>query len=175
MWRKLRNAISLKDSLGTKTLKFKSGPVTVYLFKCLVCSKDLEIRKQHIPYSTGKCKKHSGMLRPFEASFGAIKKSAKERNLSFNLTYNQYIKFTKIKNCYYCNNLIQWNPYNEHGKNSPAYYLDRKQNKVGYSKNNCVVCCTTCNWAKRNMKFIDFINMCKQVAKNHKGGGSCGS
>ena len=31
---------------------------------------------------------------------------------------------------------------------SAKYNLDRKDNSIGYSKNNCVVCCSTCNYIK---------------------------
>jgi hypothetical protein len=81
-------------------------------------------------------------LRPFESRYNSLISVNKERN-NVNLTYEEYIEFTKIKNCHYCNVPMNWHPYHMTG-----YYLDRKDNSLGYSVDNCVVCCARCNEAK---------------------------
>ena len=85
-------------------------------------------------------------LRPFEALLNSVKSTARNYNHEFTITYEEYIEFTKIPRCHYCKSLINWRPYAE-GK-SNAYYLDRMDNLKGYHKENCVVCCTRCNWSK---------------------------
>lgn len=171
-WREIRNIITIEDSLGFEIKEYPSKSVIMYKFNCLICKKSLQVRRQHIQYSTGKCKKHANQLRPFEAVYGAMRRRSKERKLKFNLSYEEYIEFTKINNCYYCNDKINWDPYNEHGKNNPGYYLDRMNNDIGYIKSNCVVCCTTCNMAKRSMHHDNFIDMCLKISKEK--GSSCG-
>jgi len=61
-----------------------------------------------------------------------------------NLTLNEYHELSENKECHYCGAEIDWL-----GRSS-AYYLDRKDNSLGYSKENCVVCCSRCNMAKGN-------------------------
>lgn len=166
-WRKIRNIITIADSIGFEIKEFPSCNAVLYHFNCLVCKKLLKIRLKHIPYSTGKCKKHANMHKPFEASYGGMKRNAKGRNLQFSLTYEDYIEFTKQSNCTYCGDKIKWRPYNEHGKNNPAYFLDRYDNNKGYLKENCVVCCTTCNIAKKAMHGDKFIEMANKIF-NHQ-------
>jgi len=67
------------------------------------------------------------------------------RNHEVSLTYEDYLEFTKQSQCHYCEENIIWRP---HGDQKSGYKLDRKDNNLGYTKNNCVVCCPRCNWAK---------------------------
>ena len=164
-WRKIKNIINRSDALGHKIVEFTSCNAIYYKFKCSTCSKILWIREQHIPFSTGKCKKHANQRKPFEAVYGGLKRGAKHRGIRCSLSYRQYLNFTN-KNCFYCDEEIPWNPYNKHGQNNPGYFLDRMNPKKGYTKNNCVSCCTKCNMAKRSLTSNEFISMCKKIAYN---------
>jgi len=66
------------------------------------------------------------------------------------ITYSDILDFVKIKNCHYCSEEIIWYPHGTcNGKQvSGAYNLDRKDNSIGYTKDNCVVCCAICNYFK---------------------------
>lgn len=67
------------------------------------------------------------------------------------LTYADLLEFVKIKNCHYCSDAVEWNPHtiSRKGKRVKGKYnLDRKDNALGYSKENCVVCCSACNYLK---------------------------
>lgn len=46
--------------------------------------------------------------------------------------------------------------------------VDRIDSSVGYTKANCISCCTTCNMMKRNMNIAAFINQCKRIAAYQK-------
>lgn len=86
-------------------------------------------------------------LRPYEATFNVVRGVARNYNHEFSITYDDYI--TLIENnkvCHYCDDIIPWQPFCA-GK-SNAYYLDRKDNNIGYTKENCVVCCSRCNKGK---------------------------
>jgi hypothetical protein len=65
------------------------------------------------------------------------------------LTYEDFCKFVKSKQCFYCDENLAWMEFSGSGS-SPAYNLDRKDNTRGYSKDNCVPCCIDCNRAKGN-------------------------
>jgi hypothetical protein len=118
-----------------------------------------DLRKGHTK-SCG-CWKHlfnqeKRRLRPFENPYNRLPKAAESRNLEQTLSYEDYLEFTKIPNCHYCEALISWQPYagrseNKHGRTSLPYYLDRKDNNLGYTKENCVVCCSRCNRGKMHL------------------------
>ena len=85
--------------------------------------------------------------RPFESLFNTIAHLAKRRGISVSLTYEEYLGFTSITECHYCDAPLIWEPFNKVN----GHKLDRKDNSLGYSKENCVVCCSFCNRAKSNI------------------------
>jgi hypothetical protein len=89
----------------------------------------------------------------------------------FSLSKEQF-KLLVDGNCFYCgqkpSKSIKGNTYT---KNNWAEYpyngIDRKDNDKGYSLDNCISCCFICNRAKNNMKFEDFCEYIKRVAKHN--------
>ena len=59
--------------------------------------------------------------------------------------YEEFEKFTHYQNCHYCSLPLKWMP---HYAGKGGWQLDRKDNSLGYSVENCVVCCKHCNLAK---------------------------
>lgn len=84
--------------------------------------------------------------RPYESLYHVLCSMAKDRT-SVELTYEEYLTFTSQKECHYCGTGITWK---KHSGNVNGHKLDRKNNSLGYSKENCVVCCPRCNRAKSN-------------------------
>ena len=128
------------------------GPRIILVCKCKIsdCHTEVKIRKND-KLHTGLCATHAHQKRPFESIYQCFRNDW--RKLHNTITYDDFLKFTEIKNCVYCTELIPWIPYSvEKGKyKSRAYFLDRKDNNVGYTKENCVVCCTKCNKLKNNI------------------------
>lgn len=96
-------------------------------------------------------------LRPYEALFNSCRTKAglsrrKSKGHSWKITYAEFLTFICIKQCHYCKATIRWpRPFgdkNEAGQYAFSSNLDRKDNTQGYSKENCVVCCWSCNEAK---------------------------
>lgn len=87
---------------------------------------------------------------------------AKQRNLEFDLTFPQ-AEALFIQNCHYCNS----EPYliKITRKHSMKWNgIDRVDNKKGYTTDNVVPCCKTCNAAKHALTyavFIEWINKLK--------------
>lgn len=86
----------------------------------------------------------------------------RERNGKFDLEYTDFEKLINGE-CYYCgdvksNKLIKKNY-------KPFYYngIDRVNNEIGYTKENCVSCCEFCNKAKRNITIDEFYNKCYKI------------
>lgn len=90
-------------------------------------------------------------LRPYETSYNRLIRHA---NHKVSLTYEDFLEFVKIKNCHYCNAPIEWIEYN----GTVGYNLDRKNNNVGYKKENCLVCCKVCNCMKHTLTYEMFFD-----------------
>lgn len=93
-----------------------------------------------------------------EAGYTSIlytyKRSASLRNLPFSLTIDEF-KLLITSDCYYCGSKPS-NLYNKTYYKMAYNGIDRKDNNVGYTIDNCVPCCKMCNIAKNNNTFIDF-------------------
>jgi hypothetical protein len=102
----------------------------------------------------------------FNNLYSLYKRTAKKNNKEFELTPEQFRSLTSSK-CYFCGKV----PYNEH--RPPSFnggYLfngiDRINNNVGYILENCVPCCTLCNYTKRNLTLIEFKELIKNIYNN---------
>lgn len=82
------------------------------------------------------------------AKFTNYQREAPKRGHSFELAYEEFKQFV-TKTCYYCG-------HNEVG-------IDRLDNTIGYVVSNCVPCCKTCNYAKRDMSVQDFLEWVNRV------------
>jgi hypothetical protein len=78
------------------------------------------------------------------ALYNKLLTSSKISKHKCDLKFEEFVKFTKIKKCFYCHSPIFWK---KHGL-LKSYNLDRKDNSLGYTKDNCVVCCKRCNFSK---------------------------
>jgi hypothetical protein len=84
--------------------------------------------------------------------FHAYEEGAKERGYSFELTLEQFTDITS-RPCYYC------------GDQEKPRGVDRWENSLGYTINNSVPCCKTCNFMKVKMSGLDFIKQARRIAK----------
>ena len=103
--------------------------------------------------------------------FCFYKTQAKKRELDFGLTKDQFYEITQ-KDCYYCgakpnNKLTGHNCYGEYVYNG----LDRIDNTKGYTIDNVVPCCKTCNYAKRDLTLQEFKNWISKVYNKFGGDG----
>lgn len=86
--------------------------------------------------------------RPFEWLFTSVLSNARFRNLECTLCYEDFLVLVQQKVCHYCGIELIWPPHWSKGKISLSTNLDRKDNALGYTKDNCVVCCPRCNFGK---------------------------
>lgn len=146
-----------------KQSRKSGGPRTVLLITCISCKiNTIKVRKSEIKSSSLKCKSCSHRKKPFESLYNSLMRDW--RKLSNTLTYIEFLKFTKQQKCHYCLDKLNWAQYpTKNGKFiHRCYFLDRKDNNRGYSKTNCVVCCTKCNISKGNRySYKEWFNMTK--------------
>lgn len=82
-----------------------------------------------------------------------------KRGFTFDLTVEQFTDLTS-SNCHFCGRPPNRSHYPiAKGVNGPYPYngIDRKDNLLGYTVENCVPACTECNRAKNTMGYEEFI------------------
>lgn len=89
-----------------------------------------------------------------ERRFKEYQQSAKDRNLDFLLTYEDFENLIS-KPCTYCGKLPEYHEreIGEKGTISSGYMngIDRIDSSIGYCKDNCVSCCSICNYMKSDL------------------------
>lgn len=103
--------------------------------------------------------------------FAQYKKSARERNIEFNLNLEEF-KSLIDKNCHYCGDISTLKVYGDarlesKGANGNFIYtgIDRKDSNLGYELYNCLTCCKTCNFAKNDMSYDEFMTYLGRLVK----------
>jgi hypothetical protein len=99
------------------------------------------------------------------------KRAAISRDYIFELTKEEF-KHIISKKCVYCNSEPSNTGYGTEKRNEETLYLyngiDRKDNSIGYTSENCVPCCYVCNKMKMNLDYTAFINQIKLIFTNMK-------
>ena len=99
----------------------------------------------------------------FSKMFGDYRRSAKKRNLPFELSKQEFRILTK-QFCWYCG-LEPTNMFRDHGCRN--FYLsngvDRVDNSKGYTWENCITACKTCNRMKSDLSGEQFIAKVRRI------------
>ncbi len=134
--------------------------------KCGTIEKTSYNKLKHYQTKCGQCykkerKEKRGPILPIgqaskNALFGVYQKRAKEKQLNFTLSFDEFINLTS-DDCYYCGNQPDCvsrrsGTYGEYKHNT----IDRVNNELGYIPDNCVPCCYTCNSVKSNKTLEQF-------------------
>lgn len=93
-----------------------------------------------------------------EKSYSNYKKSAEQRSIEFKLTIGQFNKLIK-QNCNYCG--ITNNDLNNNG-------IDRIKNEEGYTLENSITSCSSCNYMKNDYGHDEFIEQVKKIYNHSK-------
>jgi 5-methylcytosine-specific restriction endonuclease McrA len=86
--------------------------------------------------------------------FSAYRNMAKGRDLPFMLSFEEFESFWQ-KSCFYC------------GDGIDTVGIDRVDSDLGYTMQNCVPCCRSCNQAKNDLSQNEFFDMCMKVVMRH--------
>jgi len=91
---------------------------------------------------------------------------AKRRDLSFSLTFDEFMELTK-SNCTYCDRKPSSVQKADGGNGDYIYNgIDRIISNLGYKLENCLSCCSVCNLMKGSMNRGDFMNQIKKIYKH---------
>lgn len=103
---------------------------------------------------------------PLRSLFIQYQSNARKRGLEFDLPIEKFKALTSSR-CYYCNRSPEtkigtWEVYTYNG-------LDRKINSLGYTEDNSVPCCWTCNQLKSTFNDDIFLKNVRAIAAFHLG------
>lgn len=130
----------------------KRGGHRLWLCQC-DCGKERTVKSSQL--STGlvkSCGCEHAQRGTTNAVIARYKRQAAERNLAWELSYEQAHELTR-RPCWYCHAT----PANALTHSQVKYNgIDRIDNKQGYIKGNVVPCCITCNRAKSDLTLSEF-------------------
>jgi hypothetical protein len=160
------------------------GGVGMFWMAQCDCGARKEVRASEVKLgyikTCGKCEYHSHLLkeaaaksginkdpkRPLREAYARYANDAFNRGLEWKLTPAQFEEII-VQNCSYC----QATPREHYrkarkGKGQGLKIIrngiDRIDNQIGYTLDNCTACCQTCNRMKGTMHVLDFA---KQIVK----------
>jgi hypothetical protein len=155
-------------------IEFDHKEKKIHYWKCICdCGNEKIANKNHL--KTGRtwhcgCTDNRFRKEYGEAGFNALYASyrcnARNRNLNFNLTKDDFKILVESK-CYYCDEVPkQIKKGNRLYGNFIYNGIDRINNNIGYEINNVVPCCGICNQAKSNLDFDYFVKWISKVYNN---------
>ena len=109
-------------------------------------------------------------------AFAGCKSSARKRDISFDLTFHEFLTIIK-QECFYCGiapsrSLRAYNTSTKESIVVSRSGIDRLDNDQGYVIENCVPCCMRCNTMKMNMPLEEFFERVSRIYHLHIGGTS---
>jgi hypothetical protein len=172
--------LNLEKALEIKIRPYGKKTCTQYRYECIDCKKELWYRKKEairVSGLCGKCNRKETIKhavngariklrkRPFERLYNNFVRLNHKRQ-KIDLTYEEFYRFCLDDICHYCHVKVNRIKY---GQGSQSYLLDRKDNNLGYTKENCITCCTRCNFSKSNkFTYEEWFNMCNYLRKQNK-------
>lgn len=128
--------------------------------RCNVCNRMLPIdnyysNKAQYDGFSNTCKECENSC--VSVRFKNYKRNAKNRNLNFELSKEDFINITSQK-CYYCGSFSSVSPTGEQYNG-----IDRINSSKGYYKDNIVPCCSICNKMKLDLSQQDFLYQIKKI------------
>lgn len=102
----------------------------------------------------------------FNALYSSYESNARRKNLPFFLS-KEVFKLVVSQNCYYCGK-IPSETFKKNGLKGVFIYngVDRKDSTKGYIQDNCLPCCTDCNYMKSNIPHNRFLEKIQMIYTN---------
>jgi hypothetical protein len=102
----------------------------------------------------------------FNSRYGMYKKSAERRSFEFDLTKDQFRSIV-VQDCAYCGGAPSGVHHATHCYGSfVGNGVDRIDSSKGYTIDNCVPCCKTCNHMKLDHSVEHFINHMQKILRH---------
>lgn len=170
--RPVLNILKKENAIRTEVIKNNGISTKYWYFKCFLCDNVIKAKADYIKKATGLCKACTQRKKPFESIYNSVKYEANGRAIQFLISFEEFLDFTMVKNCHYCDGKIEWKCYRDTRTTTFKYFLDRKDSKIGYVKNNIVVCCSLCNYTKSDkfsyQEFLLFGPILAKIRENRE-------
>jgi len=153
-----RRVVGLSEKRSTK-------PGQEWRVGCLKCGKRATVttyalRRDH-PAGCASCTKLDET--PLRFVHTRLIWTAKRRGLDAPITLEELTEVARVKECHYCGEELFW-PRSKH--EGYQTNLDRKNNALGYTKENVVPCCGDCNFLKGSrFSYEEFLLIAKSLRK----------
>lgn len=140
----------------------------VYICSCGLCSNKFEATLNGLKNRTScGCKRKATETSTQHILYLQIKNGAKIRNLTFDMTFNEYLMLSK-ENCLYCNKPPEFKNSKALAMSINANGIDRIDNTKGYIKGNLAPCCAKCNTMKLDDTQEEFFKQIELIYHNIK-------
>lgn len=103
-----------------------------------------------------KCNRCTSKGKPYERTYNSLARRAERKGQEFTLTYEQFFKLCEIKECHYCKTPIK-RAKHRNGEGTTGKLIDRKDSNIGYTYENSVPCCGTCNDEKGTVSYEGYL------------------
>ena len=137
--------------------------------KAVVCSSNLNTGKTKScgckQRGIGNSSRYKGKASWLSKIYLQYQSGARKRNLTFELTLEQVELLTQ-SDCRYCGVKPAHRDSVVYKVHSPLNGIDRKDGSKGYTIDNVVTCCTTCNRMKMALNESEFLTQVIKIA-NH--------
>jgi hypothetical protein len=136
---------------------------------CFQKERSLDRLKSWMGKNGPPAKKPEGVA-SFNDLFNNYKHSAKARKIAFLLTKEEFRSITQ-QNCHYCGELPAQIRESSVRKFNGHYIhngIDRKNNEIGYILDNCLPCCSSCNYLKRHHNYQKFVDLIIKIGDHLK-------
>lgn len=159
----------IKDNINRNNAKEQNINIDKTIKVCTTCCKQYDIckfksnnietktcescREQNKKQVRNKEKRNLLSRKNINQSFHSYVKEAKRRNLEFHLTKDKFCDIIK-EQCHYCNEISIEKNFNG---------IDRIDSNSGYILENCVACCTLCNYLKHKMSVDIFMKRVQHI------------
>lgn len=101
-------------------------------------------------------------------AYNTFKTNSKKRDIEIDITFDEWKKIG-VKDCFYCGSKPSNVRYSKHNSGDYVYNgIDRIDNTLGYTLENSVPCCFTCNHSKSDMTLDQFLTWLNRVFKRRK-------
>lgn len=139
--------------------------IKYYMAKCKIqnCNEKIKCKDLcHKHYNSINYRKHIEKRREYDKSFPRrfkkLEALCKREKIPLDITYQGWLSLIKSNVCHYCPNSLP-----THG-----YSLDRKVFDLGYTLDNVVPCCETCNIAKRDTFTYEEFKVMMKALKDYR-------
>lgn len=126
----------------------KGDKVLIYICSCKTnnCPNPIRIwssSSRHCGYCND-CADLRNRRKPYTYLFSSFINAQKHRNVKVDLDFEQFVSLCEDEVCHYCGSETIRDKHRAK-KQSNAYMIDRKNNLLSYTIDNCVSCCWKCN------------------------------